>query len=107
MPKTAGTYPMTPIEDHIARALSLAGLSSREIAKMLGRSDKTISLAFERASASEDDHPLLRMASQKEVLKSLSASDKRLLTNILGFSQWLSSGRENGYVAALVRLIRG
>jgi len=104
MPKSAGTYPMTPIEDHIARALSLSGRSCREIADLLGRSDKTISLAIFRASE-DDEHPLLALAAKKGLLDHLSAADNRLLKNVRDFARWLKDGEENGYVAALVGLL--
>jgi hypothetical protein len=104
MPKTAGTYPMTPIEDHLARALSLAGRSCREIAELLSRSDKTISLAIERSESAEV-HPLVALATKTALMKALSAADRQVLTNVRGFAQWLAAGTDNGYVAALVRLM--
>lgn len=103
MVKTTGTQPMTPIEDHVARALSLSGKSYREIAELLGRSDKSIQRAVSRALLGE--HPLLELTTKKELLEALSASDKKMLSNIRGFVHWLQDGEDNGYVAALVRLM--
>ena len=96
--------PMTPIEDHVARALSLSGRSSREIAELLGRSDKTVTLAIERAESAEE-HPLVSLATKAALMKALGEADRRVLRNVRGFAEWLQAGEENGYVAALVRLM--
>jgi IS30 family transposase len=96
---------MTPVEDHISRSLSLAGWSFREIAELLGRSDKTIAMAIDRAEENNGAHPLLQMSSKKAVMEALRAQDKKLLRNITEFTTWLQEGEEAGYVAALVRLL--
>lgn len=102
--KTAGSYPMTPIEDHLARALSLGGKSFREIGALLGRSDKSISSAVERAI--DGDHPLLKMMNNDALKDALGTEDRQLLNNVEGFSAWLEDGEERGYVAALVGLLK-
>lgn len=104
MGKAPGTILMSPIEDHLARALSLAGWSHREIGLLLGRSGKAIGVAVERAESG--DYPLLALSSKSELLENLGPDGKKLLRRVSGFLRWVQDGEENGYVAALVQILR-
>jgi len=85
MPRTPGATQCTPTERRIAAVLSELGYSWRKIALLMGRSDKTVAAA---ADANVEDCGLTDR--QSEALREL-----------IGLHDWLSMGRDQGYLDAL------
>ena len=73
---------MTSVEDQLARALLDVGLSCRTAGELLGRSDKSVKAAAERAALGP------RMTAQR----------RAKLDHMTGFLAWLQEGAKAGYL---------
>lgn len=93
---------MGPVEDYIALALDEQKVPHREIGRLLGRSDKSIKTAVERA---QQQPKLAMLAGSEELQGALTCEQLLELDRLIGFTQWLDTGRREGWLAAVVRLL--
>lgn len=82
--------PFSPHEDDLAALLAEVNYSNRQIAQFLGRTDKSVAAAIERAKSRKPR---------------FTARQKKKAQALLRFQQWLDEGEQNGYLESLVAML--